>query len=274
MHTTEGIKLAVLASSNTGRLVQVRLLIAAIAFSAMATSVYAQDRQVQAPIDPVRGRQLMERSSRGETLTAEDQAYLDRVKQAIKMRAAAKQPASQPVNSIPKQPTTPVDPADWAALVPITDMRATDRYKGEDGGLYGGGQNVPPDVHRMAHLQESQKIRPLDADGAPSDDGKIGLITIGFSNTSMESEDFKRTADTDPNKSSYVNIVNGSIGGRSAVMWAWDGADVLPKAEQERLDMQMDLLHMPKSNRKSAVNTSKDTWPTLANRIEAAGLSA
>ena len=265
MQITKGIKLAVLATSITGRLVQFGLLVAAIAFSAMATSVHAQ-----APIDPVRGRQLMERSSRGETLTAEEQAYLDRVKQAIKMRAAAKQPA----NSIPKQPTTPVDPADWATLVPITDMTARDRYKGEDGGLYGGGQNVPPDAHRMAHLQESQKIRPLDANGVPSDDGKIGLITIGFSNTSMESEDFKRAADSDPNKSSYVNIVNGSIGGRSAVMWAWDGADVLPKAEQERLETQMDLLHMPKSNRKSAVNTSKDTWPTLANRIEAAGLSA
>ena len=171
MQTTKGIKLAFLANSIDARLVPFGLLIAAIAFSAMATSVYAQ-----APIDPVRGRQLMERSSRGETLTAEEQAYLDRVKQAIKMRAAAKQPANQPANPIPKQPTTPVDPADWAALIPITDMTATDRYKGEDGGLYGGGQNVPPDTHRMAHLQESQKIRPLDANGVPSDDGKIGLI--------------------------------------------------------------------------------------------------
>jgi hypothetical protein len=84
-------------------------------------------------------------------------------------------------------------------------------------------------------LKESHKIRPLDANGAPSDDGKIGLITIGFSNTSIESEHFKRTADADPAKSSSVVIVNDAIGGPSPVMCAWDGADVLPKAEQERL---------------------------------------
>ncbi|MBI5768475.1 MAG: hypothetical protein HZA93_11815 [Verrucomicrobia bacterium] len=56
-------------------------------------------------------------------------------------------------------------------------------------------------------------------------------------------------------------------------MWAWDGADVLPAAEQERLDHAMDLLRMPKANRKSVVNTPKDTWPTLAQRIATAGLS-
>jgi hypothetical protein len=35
----------------------------------------------------------------------------------------------------------------------------------------------------------------------------------------------------------------------------------------------MDLLRMPKANRKSSPGLDKDTWPTLAKRIEAAGLS-
>ena len=155
--------------------------------------------------------------------------------------------------------------------MPITDLTAP--YKGEDGGLYGGGKNEPPAAHRAAHLKESGKIVPRNSDGEPSADGKIGFITLGFSNPNIESEDFKRTADADPQKSPRVVIVNGCIGGRSAVMWAWDGAEVLPKAEQERLDKQMDLLGMPKEKRKSAVGTPKDTWPTLAQRIEAAGLS-
>ena len=220
-------------------------------------------------IDPVRGRQLMERSSRGETLTTEEQAYLERVKQAIRERTAGKRPAMAQQAGAPR--TIEVSTSDWSALVPITDMTAP--YKGEDGGLYGGGKNEPPEAHRAAHLRESEKIRPLDANGEPSDDGKIGLITIGFSNTSIESEDFKRAADADPQKSAGVVIVNGCIGGRSAVMWAWDGADILPKAEQERLDKEMDLLNMPKEKRRSTVGTAKDTWPTLAQRIEAAGLS-
>ena len=221
------------------------------------------------PIDVVRGRQLMQKFKNGETLTAEEQAYLDRVKQEIRKRAAGKRPgaAQQP------GPTRPLEAGtnDWSALVPLTDL--TVPYKGEDGGLYGGGQNVPPEAHSNAYMKESGKIRPLDAAGRPAEDGKIGLITIGFSNTAIESDDFKRTADADPQKAANVVIVNGAIGGRSAVMWAWDGAAVLPQAEQERLDQEMDLLHMPKGKRRSSPTLEKDTWPTLAQRIAAAGLA-
>lgn len=95
-----------------------------------------------------------------------------------------------------------------------------------------------------------------------TDVGKIGLITIGFSNPSIESAHFKRVADADPQKSPHIVIVNGCIGGRSAVMWAWDGADVLSEAEQERLDKTMDLLGMPKTNRRSSPGLDKDTWPS------------
>lgn len=219
------------------------------------------------PIDPVRGRELMQRSSRGETLTAEEQAYLDRVKQEIRRRAATNRPEAPPA-----APVRPIeaDTNDWRALVPIPDMAAP--YKGEDGGLYGGGRNTPPGAHLDAYRRESEKIRPLDAGGRPAADGRIGLITIGFSNPSIESEDFKRAADADPQKSPAVVIVNGCIGGRSAAMWAWDGAAILPKAEQERLDREMDVLGMPKGVRRSS-GLEKDTWPTLAKRIEAAGLS-
>ena len=221
------------------------------------------------PIDVVRGRRLMERFKAGETLSAEDQAYLERVRQAIRERAMGKQPGGAPKG--PPTNTTPVNPEEWKSLIPLTDMTAL--YKGEDGGLYGGGKNEPPEGHRAAHLIESEKIVPRNEEGEPSPDGKIGFITLGFSNPSIESEDFKRTADGDTQKNPQVVIVNGCIGGRSAVMWAWDGADALPKAEQERLDKEMDLLGMPKGRRKSS-NQEKDTWPTLAQRIAAAGLSA
>ena len=33
-------------------------------------------------------------------------------------------------------------------LKPLTEMTAEDRYKGEDGGLYGAGKNDPPEAHR------------------------------------------------------------------------------------------------------------------------------
>jgi hypothetical protein len=44
------------------------------------------------------------------------------------------------------------------------------------------------------------------------------------------------------------------------------GADLLSKAEQERLDKKMDLLGTPKQNRRSSMGVAKDTWPTLAKR--------
>ncbi|MCX6902660.1 MAG: hypothetical protein NTW03_04125, partial [Verrucomicrobia bacterium] len=214
-------------------------------------------------LDPVRGRQLMRRFQNGETLSPEDRAYLDRARQEIRRRAAARQgaPGASNTNFVGQ------DPANYRHLAPLTDL--TNNYQGEDGGLYGGGRNEPPAAHRAAYLRESEKIRPLDANGEPSDEGKIGLITVGFSNTSMESADFKASADSDPRKSARVVIVNGAIGGRSAVMWAYDGADVLPKTEQERLSQEMDLLRMPKEDRRG----SKDTWPTLAARLQEAGLS-
>lgn len=233
-----------------------------MALLSVASALHAQ------PIDPARGRQLMEKFNRGETLTPEEKEYLDRVKQAIRERQAGKQPKSAPQKT-KAAPTTP-NAADWSALVPLVDLTST--YKGESGGLYGDGHNEPPESHRAAHLKEAAKIVPRDAKGEPAADGKIGFITLGFSNPSIESEDFKRTADADAQKSAQVVIVNGCIGGRSAVMWAWDGAAILPQAEQERLDRAMDLVHMPKGKRASS-GMEKDTWPTLAKRIEAAGLS-
>src|SRR5437016_6262030 len=91
------------------------------------------------PIDPVRGRQLMEKSSRGEDLTPEEQAYLERVRQEIQRRRTGKAPAPA------ARPEMPVNHTDWSALVPLTDMPSP--YKGEEGGLYGGGRNELPAGH-------------------------------------------------------------------------------------------------------------------------------
>lgn len=237
--------------------------------AAVALALLPRTPAQEPPIDSVRGRELMQKSTRGEPLTPEEQAYLDRVRQTIRERAQGKQPGAAPKAAAKSAPAAST--ADWSGLVALTDLTAP--YKGEDGGLYGAGRNDPPAAHHAAHLKISSEIRPLDAEGRPAADGTIGLITIGFSNTSIESDDFKRAADSDPQKSPRVVIVNGAIGGRSAVMWAWDGAAVLPAAEQERLDRQMDLLRMPKTNRKSSPGLDKDTWPTLAKRIAAAGLS-
>ena len=105
-------------------------------------------------------------------------------------------------------------------LKPLTEMTAEDRYKGEDGGLYGGGKNEPPEVHRAAALDASRGIIPLDVACNPSKDGKIVLMSVGMSNTAGEFATFKEIADRDPQKSQHLVIVNGAVGGAGARSWS------------------------------------------------------
>src|SRR5262245_40796358 len=93
-------------------------------------------------------------------------------------------------------------------LVPLSDMSADDRYKGENGGLYGDGRNKPPDAHRVATETEAAKIQPLTIDGKPSKDGKVVFVSISMSNATQEFSTFKRIADADTAKSATLTIVD------------------------------------------------------------------
>src|SRR5262249_36486084 len=48
----------------------------------------------------------------------------------------------------PKEKRKPLEPKASIGLKPLTEMSAGDKYKGEDGGLYGAGKNEPPESHR------------------------------------------------------------------------------------------------------------------------------
>jgi hypothetical protein len=123
-----------------------------------------------------------------------------------------------------KRETTNAEEKSSVGLKPLTEMTAEDRYKGEDGGLYGGGKNEPPEAHRAAAIAEGKRITPLDEQGRPTKEGKIVLLSVGMSNTAGEFMTFKEMADRDPVKSPQVVIVNGAVGGAGAKSWAM-GAD-------------------------------------------------
>jgi hypothetical protein len=118
-----------------------------------------------------------------------------------------------------------------AGLTPLTELTAEDRYQGQEGGLYGGGQNAPPAEHRKAAEAELAKIQPLDPDGQPSKNGKIVFVSISMSNATQEFSYFKRVADEDPAKSPLVTIVDCAQGGQAMAQWvdpqgrAWQEAD-------------------------------------------------
>jgi hypothetical protein len=223
------------------------------------------------PIDMNRLRPLMEKRKAGEKLTPEEQAYVDRARQQMQARNGGGPGKTAGKASSAAAPAGA--PVDTSGLVPLTDVTGT--YKGEDGGLYGGGRNAPPEAHLAAYLKESEKVEPLDADGRPAAGGTIGMVTIGFSNTYLESAAFKQAADGDPQKSPRVVIVNGAIGNRDAGMWASDGAGVLPQAEQERFGKAKAQSPVPEAARKGGGMGRRegDTWPTLDERLKAAALS-
>ena len=161
------------------------------------------------PIDFDRARQLFEKRQRGEELTADERAYVQRAI-AERQKGQGGQPAQG----------RPPAPAKWTGhLTPLTEL-GTAKYKGEDGGLYGGGRNEPPKIHLDAALKESAKVQPLDANGKPSKSGKVGLLSVGMSNTTMEYSRFKQLADADAAKSPSVVIVDGAQGGQTGRVWA------------------------------------------------------
>ncbi len=181
-------------------------------------------------IDWDRARALLRKENQHQPLTPEEQAYLDRARE---VRAQAQGAPPQPKPSL--------------ALTPLTDMSEA-KYKGETGGLYGDGSNVPaPALHKAAEAA-SARIRPLDAEGLPSPEGKIVLISIGMSNTTQEFSIFKRLADADAAKSPAVLIVDGAQGGRDAAAW------VAPEEQ--------------------ATPERPSPWTVLDQRLKAAGASA
>ena len=101
-------------------------------------------------------------------------------------------------------------------LIPLPEL-GTGMYKGQQGGLYPGGLNTPPAAHLRAGVALSKKIVPLDAEGHPSPDGKIVLISIGMSNTTMKFQTFMQLAKQQTDLNPRMMPVDGAQG--SQVAW-------------------------------------------------------
>lgn len=170
------------------------------------------------PIDFNRARQLMERQRSGVTLSADEKAYVARAVAERNAGGGGGRPGNQ--RPAPER------------IAPLTDLGATARYEGEGGGLYGGGNNTPPETQRRAALEQLAKIRPLNAAGEAADDGIIGFVAISMSNATQEFSRFKQMADASALKSARVTIVDCAQGGQAMAQWV--PADGRPWAEAKR----------------------------------------
>lgn len=164
-------------------------------------------QSAETPVDWDRARQLFQREQRGEKLAEEDQKYLDRAKE-MRRKGAGRPEAGGAQRKAPE------------SLKPLCDMTGDDRYEGEEGGLYGGGSNEPPEALKMAAGGALARIQPLDREGNAADDGRIVLVSISMSNATQEFSFFKRIADADPRKSAKLTIVDCAQGGQAMAEWA------------------------------------------------------
>jgi len=150
-------------------------------------------------------------------------------------------------------------------LIPLTELTGT--YRGESGGLYGDERNDPPPAHLAAAMHAAAQIRPLDADGDPAEDGRIVLLSLGLSNTTMEYALFRTMADADPQKSPRVVVVDGAQGGRPSFTWAASGASSLPLDEVQRLDRAFEVVGL------SGLRNHPSEWVEVERRLTAAGVT-
>ena len=196
--------------------------------------------QSQKPIDWTYARKVYQKAHSGQALTDEEKACLERVKAELHNRnpKSGTNAPRGPANSAnrPGAPTNmqrpSVTPRDKTGLPPLCDMSAKDTYKGQNGGLYGDGQNDPPPSQLKAAQDALAKVRNRDANGKPSAGGKIVLMSVGMSNTMNEFGRFVGDIAQRTEKNAAVVVVNGAQGGQTAGEWAKAESPVWQKAEE------------------------------------------
>ena len=157
-------------------------------------------------------------------------------------------------------------------LIPLTELGSA-AYQGMQGGLYPEGSNTRPFVHEAAGLGMADLITPRKWNGKPKKKGRIVLLSIGMSNTTMEFSAFKSMADLDPDKNPRLVIVDGAQGGMAANIIT-DPND--PKYQEfwETVDSRLDQAGVSAKQVQVAWVKQADIRPTAAFPADAIALQA
>jgi hypothetical protein len=185
-----------------------RLLLLAVAISSLLSA--------QTPEERKRFQDIQERHKRGEQINADDMQFAKGM--MAKMRQQQGQQKGQPQGG--HEAWAKDHPArESTGLVPLPEL-GKGMYQGFEGGLYPDGRNTPPAAHLKAGLKAAKSVVPLDAEGKPSPDGKIVLLSCGMSNTTMEYHVFQQKAAQDTSLNPRLTIVDGAQGGKTAKVTA------------------------------------------------------
>ena len=98
------------------------------------------------------------------------------------------------------------------------------------------GKNVPPPQHLAAGLKLARSVEPLDGNGRADANGKIALISIGYSNWTMEFSVFARRAAADPLRNPRVVVLDCAVGGQTTANSAHADAEYYKIVDQRLRD--------------------------------------
>ncbi len=107
-------------------------------------------------------------------------------------------------------------------FLPLTELNGV--YKGEPGGLYPGGLNLPPPFHDSAGIAIAHQFAALDITGAPDTAGVWVLLSIGMSNCTQEFSAFITSVSGDTTLHPHLRIIDGAQGGQTASKIKYDTA--------------------------------------------------
>jgi hypothetical protein len=215
--------------------------------------------QAVSEADRQRFEQIKARHDRGEQVSPEEQKFAMSVMGRMNGPKGSQANAEFAKTHPPKEST---------GMAPLPDL-GTGMYQGEQGGLYPGGQNTPPPAHLKAGLALAREVVPLDAEGRPSESGKIGFLTVGMSNTTMESQAFLKLAAADTSLNPKLALIDGAQSGQTAKVTANPDANYWKVDAQRLAEAHLTAKQVEVAWIKQANAMPAEGFPAAARRLQA-----
>jgi hypothetical protein len=97
---------------------------------------------------------------------------------------------------------------------PLIDF-GSEKYRGFQGGLYPNSSNQRPAAHNTAGVAIAKSIKPLNNSGfIDESNGNIVWMSIGMSNTTMDTQTFLSLMSTYTDKNPKLILIDGAEGGQ------------------------------------------------------------
>lgn len=201
--------------------------------------------------DRQRFEEIRARHDKGEQISNEDRQFAQGIMARINQQNAAAKNADYAQAHPPREST---------GLVPLSDL-AGKTYQGEEGGLYPGGRNTPPEAHLTQGLRLAKSIAPID--------GKIVFLTIGMSNTTQESQAFLKLAARDSEVNPKLTLVDGAQGAQVARITADPKANFWTVVDQRLAEAHVTGKQVQVVWIKQANPQPNQGWPTATKQLQA-----